>query len=1010
MDARVSKFLEENGCRVDRESPYTNTSKITRKGNFFISSELKPAFWEVYCDAVKNRRVVGLTEKWEDEMPVIQDTDLKYLFDAGSNRKYTPLHILATVKIYQKVLTDILLDLHPKHLTCCVLEKPAPYVDEKEFVKEGYHLHFPYIVLPIDVQMTTIRDRVLEKVIHDKTFGDLNTCNTVEQIIDEAIPRVTWMMYGAAKDHRLPPYLLTRIYDHQGHEVETDEALRPIFEMIKTQSSRPRTKTLVERAIGSDVESDSDDELTKFDEDGEDGMDRFLEKDGDINYYLPLILSVRGRTVTHQLKPDIVIRSVKKSKRTVKTGTPKSIPLEQIHEELDEADELLRLLSPSRYSDRGRWIELGWLLHCIGNGTDRALNMWIDFSSQWEYFNGPKECEDLWHDMYYGSYTLAVMKSWAKRESPDAYINWHKKKVDPLIHRAAKTRTPYDVANVLFKKYDGMFVCASIKKDRWYEFRGHKWVELDSGVTLKRKISTELFNDFTGYMKVVIDKRTASTDEDTREDCERLMKYIMEVASNLKKTTFKSSIMTECKELFYVEKFEQNLDTNPNLIGFENGVYDLDNMIFREGHPGDNVTLSTGYEYEEYDIDHPDVKNVIRFLQQIFVNIKLRKYFRRYMATCLSGGNINKHFMIFTGRRGDNGKSVTVKLIEMAFGEYVAKVPTALLTCQRGKSGDATPELAMLRGKKIAIAQEPGEGDKFNNGQLKELTGNDSIYVRGLFEGGGTMKILFKLILQCNRIPRIQANDKAVMNRTKVLEFESLFNSDAPEDKDERWKKKHFYADTKLESKIEAMTPAFMWLLLKEYPKYLKEGIKAPDELVEATKQYSEDNDLYQMFISECTEVDESQSVNITTLWTNFVKWHKIGFPSEKLVPRNDLLQELNSRWGQRNKNLRWEGRCIIVDEPGPSSSIDVPIDQPRLTISHKDYSSSDSRSKGGESDYSSSSSRMSSRSKRADSQSTSGESDYSSSSSRRSDYLSNDMKLGKPKRLRRRSPPSMSK
>jgi P4 family phage/plasmid primase-like protien len=969
MDARISTFLEENGCRVDRDSPYTNTSKITRKGNFFISSELKPAFWEVYCDCVRNRRVSGLTEKWEDEMPLIQDTDLKYMYDSGCHRKYTPLHILNTVKIYQQVLRDILNDLHPKELTCCVLEKPAPYVDKDHFVKEGYHLHFPYIVLPIDVQMTTIRDRVLEKVIQEKTFGDLNTCNTVEKIIDEAIPRVTWMMYGATKDHRLPAYLLTKIYDHQGQEVGIDEALRPIFEMIKTQSDRPRTKTMVERAVNGDDESDSDDELTKFDEESEDGMKRFLEKETDIDYYLPLILSVRGRTVTHQLKPDIVIRAVKRSKRTLKVGKPKPIPLEVIHKDLDEADELLKLLSPSRYSEYSRWIELGWLLHCIGNGTDRALNMWIDFSSQWEYYDGPKECEDLWHEMYYGSYTLFVLRSWVKRENPEAYTNWHKRKIDPLIHRASKSRTPYDIANVLFKKYEGVFVCASIKKDTWYEFRGHKWVELDSGITLKRKISIELFNDFGRYMKIVIDKRMTTTDSDTMDDCEKLMKSIMEIASNLKKTSFKNSVMQECKELFYVEGFEQNLDTNPNLIGFENGVYDLDTMVFREGHPDDNVTLSTGYEYDEFDVEHPDVKNVIRFLQQVFVNVKLRKYFRRYMATCLSGGNINKHFMIFTGRRGNNGKSVTVKLMEMAFGGYVAKIPTSLLICQRGKSGEATPELAMLRGKKIAIAQEPGESDKFNISQLKELTGNDSIYVRGLFEGGATMKILFKLILQCNRIPRIPAHDTATMERTKVLEFESLFNDSSPEVKADQWKKKHFPADRNIDPKLESMAPAFMWLLIKEYPKYLKEGIKAPDELIEATKNYKEDNDLYQMFISECTGVDETQSVNITTLWTHFSKWHKIGFPSEKLPHRNDLLQELLSRWGQRGKNLRWEGRCITGDgttQPGPSavgdggdeseasSSTDhIRLTQPsrggRSVETESDYSSSDSsrRSKG---------------------------------------------------------------
>ena len=39
------------------------------------------------------------------------------------------------------------------------------------------------------------------------------------------------------------------------------------------------------------------------------------------------------------------------------------------------------------------------------------------------------------------------------------------------------------------------------------------------------------------------------------------------------------------------------LDANPNRIGVENGVQDLMNMEFREGHPEDHIKGGWDYDY-----------------------------------------------------------------------------------------------------------------------------------------------------------------------------------------------------------------------------------------------------------------------------------------------------------------------------------------------------------------------------------------------------------------------------
>ena len=45
--------------------------------------------------------------------------------------------------------------------------------------------------------------------------------------------------------------------------------------------------------------------------------------------------------------------------------------------------------------------------------------------------------------------------------------------------------------------YKQQFVCASIKDKLWYEFVNNKWMLTDSGVSLRMKISKEMYNHYS---------------------------------------------------------------------------------------------------------------------------------------------------------------------------------------------------------------------------------------------------------------------------------------------------------------------------------------------------------------------------------------------------------------------------------------------------------------------------------------------------------------------------------
>ena len=56
----------------------------------------------------------------------------------------------------------------------------------------------------------------------------------------------------------------------------------------------------------------------------------------------------------------------------------------------------------------------------------------------------------------------------------------------------------------------------------------------------------------------------------------------------------------------------------------------------------------------------------------------------------------------------------------------------------------------------MCIVQEPNNGDRINIGMLKELSGNDSFYARGLHKDPIDINPMFKLVMICNKPPLIE--------------------------------------------------------------------------------------------------------------------------------------------------------------------------------------------------------------------------------------------------------------
>src|SRR4029079_16853074 len=122
----------------------------------------------------------------------------------------------------------------------------------------------------------------------------------------------------------------------------------------------------------------------------------------------------------------------------------------------------------------------------------------------------------------------------------------------------------------------------SIKHNVWYEFKNHRWVEIDSACSLYNLISDELTLEYSRYQSYLYDI-SRQKEGNKRERYIEKAGHISKVIKALNNSTFKNGVIKECAYISYDPNFLKTLDENIYLICFNNGVYDLESDTFRDG-------------------------------------------------------------------------------------------------------------------------------------------------------------------------------------------------------------------------------------------------------------------------------------------------------------------------------------------------------------------------------------------------------------------------------------------
>jgi len=878
MNPSVEQILREN--YVDGVF-HTHVSMLQPRGKFQFNREKLEDFWNAYCAKIMNEEdaLVGVAEKPQHYLPVLADVDLKVKETDDpclDDHLYTQDQVKQVIDIYQSVLRNIVEDCSDDQLLCVLLEKPMYYISagETTYAKNGFHLHFPNLFLSKVDQEVHLIPRVKDATQELKIFSNLGYEDS-SSVIDKACCTVPWLIYGSRKSEDMDPYKATKVFLSDGSEISIEEAFKnyKIYDM----------------------------------------KEKPISFEGNVQFFLPRILSIipYGRPTQEVIQGLISPLKGKLQEQKVKSKKPLKVSVE---EALKISERLLPMLADFRAEERNDWITIGWILYNIGDASTQALEQWMEFSARCEDKYDEANCIYEWERMVKKDLTLGTLRHFASIDSPQLYKEFKREQAEHYI-KESLNGSHNDIAKVLFSEYGNDFVCASIAGKTWFQFRDHKWEEIEEGVFLREKISEDIVLKYSTMGSELFMKIAGIQDKGEEAMFNARLKQVQKIINNLKSSPYKSNIMKESMEVFYDRRFKQKLDQNPYIIGFKNGVYDLKLNQFRDGRPEDFVNKTMPIDYVEYNESDEVVQNVIDFLIKVFPDETIRTYFLDTYSDIFVGGNKQKKVYMWTGE-GDNAKSITQKFFELMLGELAIKFNTQYFTGKKVASGSANPELSRAAPPvRHATMEEPDADEQLNIGELKKLSGGDSYWARDLFERGKSTREVFPMFMLtfiCNKLPKLKYSDKATWNRIRVIPFESTFvepNEPCPTTLEEQLKQKRFPMDKEFGKNIPGMVSAFAWYLL-QWRQKVSVRIE-PEKVREATAIYRRQNDIYRQFIEECIAEDDSGCLSITEMYSHFKDWFKEGWPNMSLPIKNEVKEYFERLWGESDRGVKWNGYRI---------------------------------------------------------------------------------------------------
>lgn len=549
---------------------------------------------------------------------------------------------------------------------------------------------------------------------------------------------------------------------------------------------------------------------------------------------------------------------------------------------------LLNCYSDERRIEYYPWIRVGIALYNVFNGHVIGLKLWNDWSKENDCPKyEPGVCKLKWLEFKKNrsNYSMGSLCYWAKLDNNKEYTKIIASQSYSLAYKAISN--DYLTAKLIYVMFRHEVKCCVDKKGTvcWYVFTGNVWEEDYRAVYLKKKISKEVTKIYKCLIAQwykqkdqlasgdVPEYLTSKSNLDPSTEIKKLDEMIKKghkQMGTLTRNITKRQLIDECVLFFNDYNLTSKFNTNPYLMAFNNGVYDFQERKFRSGYPDDMITFSTKINY----VPNQDTSDIQRFMQEILPNKETRQYVYKVIASSFPGTISDQVFHFFTGE-GSNGKSVLSNILKYALGDYfMASLSTMFTRRERGVN-DATPVKAQLPGKRLLMISEASKDEQMNEAVFKRSCGGDPDTARPLYRPPFEFIPQYTAIMLLNHMIGMDMMDYSIYRRTRKVEFIMRFKPSDEVDPNNPLEKPINGKLSEL-TYIKSLASQLVTVILNNvYPKYIKEGLVAPPEVIKHTKLYQEQMNPFVSYGKEYLERtdEEKDYIELRDLYKRFGGW-----------------------------------------------------------------------------------------------------------------------------------------
>jgi len=396
------------------------------------------------------------------------------------------------------------------------------------------------------------------------------------------------------------------------------------------------------------------------------------------------------------------------------------------------------------------------------------------------------------------------------------------------------SQNPSDVAHLLKYLY---YSIIRFDTKHWYHFVDHRWTRRDEDSSpliplMKNDLVNKylhLANEYNQRVMSLTSELNSAEDLDSVDNNlelndrngERKDTYLPLVISDL---MYKSKICSElslkltnhgyyhkvnviAQELFTQKDFDLRLDINPELIGFDNGNFNLLDGELNVPTELDRVFMSVGYNYHSTKMDYR--KDITDFFEELGLTGLLP------MLASLLSGNIRQPVIWIDGLNDQSCYALS-QLLTWTLGEYVGNLPFSTLRKRKiphYQNHTHTALVESCRKRLVLVEQLPEDYPSVYPPMIDTLLSRETLNLRKPYETTNDYVPQFGIMILSTKKDSEPFEDSMIFKVNESMkEVDESMKEDVKEDVNVKDVKKTAKIEVKEEWKYDLIRILFEYL------------------------------------------------------------------------------------------------------------------------------------------------------------------------------------------------------